>query len=107
MAKVIGGYEIEGELGKGGMGVVYRARDATLDRPVALKLIKAENLSPQDKERFLREARACSAINHPNIVTVYSAGEDDGRPFLAMEFLEGTFSINKELVFSHVIFNLH
>lgn len=89
MAEVIAGYEIESELGRGGMGVVYRAHDATLGRPVALKLIKAESLADTDKERFLREARACSAINHPNIVTVYAAGEDNGRPYLAMEFLEG------------------
>lgn len=86
--KVIAGYQIEGKLGEGGMGVVYRARDVTLDRLVALKVIRP-NLTDAGKERFLREARACSAINHPNIVTVYGAGEDDGRPYLAMEFLEG------------------
>jgi serine/threonine protein kinase len=84
----IAGYRIEGRLGEGGMGVVYRARDATLNRLVALKVIRP-SLSDAGKERFLREARACSAINHPNIVTVYAAGEDQGRPFLAMEFLEG------------------
>jgi serine/threonine protein kinase len=87
--KVIAGYEIEGTLGEGGMGGVYRARDATLGRPVALKLIRSQSLSAEGRERFLREARACSAINHPNIVTVYAAGEDNGRPYLAMEFLEG------------------
>lgn len=87
--KVIAGYEIEGTLGEGGMGIVYRAHDATLDRPVALKLIRSQGLSAKAKERFLREARACSAINHPNIVTVYAAGEENGRPYLAMELLEG------------------
>lgn len=87
--RVIAGYEIEGKLGEGGMGVVYRARDTTLNRLIALKIIRPQSLSAQGKERFLREARACSAINHPNIVTVYAAGEDDGRPFLAMEFLQG------------------
>jgi tetratricopeptide (TPR) repeat protein len=86
--KIIAGYTVEGKLGEGGMGVVYQARDATLNRLVALKVIRP-NLSDAGKERFLREARACSAINHPNIVTVYAAGEDDGRPYLAMEFLQG------------------
>jgi len=88
--RVIAGYAIEGKLGEGGMGVVYTAHDATLDRRVALKIIPSKTISPEGKERFIREARACSAINHPNIVTVYAAGEDEkGRPFLAMEFLEG------------------
>ncbi len=88
--ETIAGYEIEGELGRGGMGVVYTALDTTLQRRVALKVIHSQTISPENKERFLREARACSAINHPNIVTVYAAGEDDqGRPYLAMEFLEG------------------
>jgi Tfp pilus assembly protein PilF len=87
--KSIAGYDIEGTLGEGGMGVVYRARDATLDRSVAIKVIRAGSLGAQGKERFLREARACSRINHPNIVTVYAAGEDEGRPYLAMELLQG------------------
>jgi serine/threonine protein kinase len=88
--QTIAGYEIKGELGAGGMGVVYTALDATLQRRVALKVIPSQTISPENKERFLREARACSAISHPNIVTVYAAGEDDqGRPYLAMEFLEG------------------
>ncbi|UCG53326.1 MAG: protein kinase [Candidatus Latescibacterota bacterium] len=87
--KSIAGYKIRGVLGEGGMGVVYRAEDATLERTVALKVIRTQNLSDQAKKRFLREARASSRINHPNIVTVYAAGEEGGRPYLAMEFIEG------------------
>jgi tetratricopeptide (TPR) repeat protein len=87
--RTIAGFEIEGELGEGGMGVVYRGRDATLDRPVAIKVIHSKKIGEKDKERFLREARACSRINHPNIITVYAAGEDEGSPYLAMELIEG------------------
>lgn len=71
------------------MGTVYRGRDATLDRPVAIKVIHANRIGDVGKERFLREARACSKINHPNIITVYAAGEEDGCPYLAMELIEG------------------
>jgi serine/threonine protein kinase/Flp pilus assembly protein TadD len=85
----IAGFKIEGVLGEGGMGVVYRGRDATLDRPVAIKVIQASRMGTQGKERFVREARACSKLNHPNIITVYAAGEEDGNPYLAMELIEG------------------
>lgn len=85
----IAGYELRGVLGEGGMGTVYRAHDPTLDRPAAIKVIRTEALSDEGRERFLREARACSRINHPNIITVYAAGEEDGRPYLAMELIEG------------------
>ena len=85
----IAGYEILGTLGEGGMGIVYRARDATLDREIAIKVIRPEALGKKAAERFIREAKACSRINHPNIVTVYAAGEDGGTPYLAMEFLHG------------------
>ena len=87
--KTIAGYTIEETLGEGGMGVVYRAVDPTLDRRLALKVIRRATLSAAAKERFLREARAASRLNHPNIVTVYAAGEEDGYPYLAMEFVEG------------------
>jgi serine/threonine protein kinase len=89
MKKKIAGYEIEQLLGEGGMGVVYLARDSTLDRALAIKVIRQESIGSEGKERFLREARACSRINHPNIVTVYAAGEEDGCPYLAMELLKG------------------
>jgi serine/threonine protein kinase len=85
----IAGYDIEGTLGEGGMGVVYRGRDATLDRPVAIKVIQAQKMDDKGKDRFFREARACSKISHANIITVYAAGEDQGNPYLAMELIDG------------------
>lgn len=85
----LGGYELRDVLGEGGMGTVYRAHDPTLDRPVAVKVIRAKALSKEGKERFLREARASSKINHPNIVTIYAAGEEDGEPYMAMELIDG------------------
>ena len=87
--KEIAGYEIVGSLGEGGMGHVYRARDTTLQRDLALKVIRPESLTAVGKERFLREARACSRINHPNIITVYAAGEENGHPYMAMELISG------------------
>jgi len=85
----LGGYDIREVLGEGGMGKVYLAHDPTLDRPAALKVIRAKALSSEGKSRFLREARACSKINHPNIITVYAAGEDNGTPYMAMELIDG------------------
>jgi tetratricopeptide (TPR) repeat protein len=87
--KKIAGYEIIGILGEGGMGIVYRARDASLDRDVAVKVIRPAALGEQAAERFIREAKACSRIAHPNIVTVYAAGEDGGIAYFAMELLRG------------------
>jgi Tfp pilus assembly protein PilF len=85
----LGGYDIRDVLGEGGMGKVYLAHDPTLDRAVALKVILSRTVSAEAKSRFLREARACSRINHPNIITVYSAGEDEDIPWMAMELIDG------------------
>jgi len=86
-----GRYQIVGELGRGGMGIVYRAQDTVLDRPVAFKVLPdALKDNPEALKNFLREAKSAAKLNHPNIVTVYDAGEQDGRYYIAMEYVDGT-----------------
>jgi serine/threonine-protein kinase len=85
----LGPYEIAGTLGEGGMGAVYRAMDTRLDRPVALKVISRFRGQDQERKRFHREAKLASALNHPNIVSIYEYGSDRGVDFIAMELVEG------------------
>ena len=83
-------YRIMEPIGAGGMGAVYKAYDKKLQRVVALKLLPPEYIAQQDRRRrFFQEARAASALNHPHILTVYEVGEDDGKPYIAMEYVEG------------------
>jgi serine/threonine protein kinase len=83
-------YSIIEKVGEGGMGAVYKARDERLDRFVALKILPADKMSdPERRRRFTQEAKSASALNHPNIVTIYDIGEADGVHFIAMEYVEG------------------
>src|SRR5260370_18734425 len=86
----LGPYEIQSALGAGGMGEVYRARDTRLDRAVAIKILPdALATDPQFRDRFDREARTISQLDHPHICTLYDVGEQDGTAYLVMQYLEG------------------
>jgi eukaryotic-like serine/threonine-protein kinase len=85
----LGSYRIEAPIGEGGMGVVYRALDTKLNRPVAIKFL-SENLADADaRRRFQREAKMASSLDHPHILTVHDAGEFEGRQYLVTEFVDG------------------
>jgi eukaryotic-like serine/threonine-protein kinase len=85
----LGPYEVVSLLGAGGTGEVYQARDTRLDRLVAIKIVASGIDDPTVRERLMREARAASALNHPHICTIHDVGEQDGRPFIAMEWIDG------------------
>ena len=87
---LLGPYEITAPLGAGGMGEVYKARDTRLERMVAVKVLPADKVAdPARKQRFIQEARAASALNHPNIVTLHDISQEGGIDFLVMEYVPG------------------
>src|SRR5881398_3424483 len=86
----LGRYEIRSQIGEGGMGEVYLAQDTKLDRKIALKILPAELAANEDRmRRFVQEAKAAAALNHPHIAHIYEIGEHDGVNFIAMEFVDG------------------
>src|SRR6185503_1063261 len=87
----IGKYQIVGKIGQGAMGEVFKAHDPLLNRLVAVKTISGSAAAESDaRKRFLREAQSAARLNHPNIITVFELGEEQGRIYMAMELLEGT-----------------
>src|SRR5215471_2359001 len=87
IGSVIGHYEVTDFIGRGGMGEVYRARDANLNRPVAIKFLSSDFASQSARRRFQQEARTASALNHPHILTVHEAGEFNGQQYIITEFI--------------------
>lgn len=103
----LGRYEILAELGRGAMGVVYKARDPNIDRLVAIKVISPDAgmdaaRAKELRERFQREARASGRLSHPNIITIFDASEDEGRAFLVMEFIEGGRTLESMMHEGHI-----
>ena len=87
---ILGAYRVEGTLGSGSMGEVFRGIDTGLNRRVAFKLLSEKHRdSPELRQRFVREGRAVAAISHPNVVQVFATGSFDDRPYIAMELLDG------------------
>src|SRR3954454_24416638 len=91
MSQIVSHYRLDEEIGRGGMGVVYRATDTRLGRALAIKMLPADATADPDRNaRFVREAQAASALNHPHIVTIYDIDQADGVTFIAMELVDGT-----------------
>ena len=91
ITKAISHYEILEPIGEGGMGLVYRAVDTRLNRPVAVKLLRPDGaMSPDRRKRLTQEAKAASALNHPHIITIYDVGRDGDIDFIAMEYVAGS-----------------
>jgi serine/threonine protein kinase len=86
---LVGSYRIDGVLGRGGMGVVYRATDTKLNRPVAIKFLSIATADPNAQRRFRQEAQTATALHHPHIVTVHDVGEHDSRQYIVSELVEG------------------
>jgi serine/threonine protein kinase len=93
MSLRINRYEVTGEIGRGGMAIVYKAIDTMLKRDVALKVLDASVSTSPSSARFFREARVVASLHHPNIVTVYDIGESDGQLYIVMELMEGSLSM--------------
>ena len=95
--QVLGHYQIVSELGRGGMGVVYQARDLKLGRVVALKTPRPDQSSAHDRHRFLREAQAAARLSHPHIAPIFEVFEEGDRLWVAMEFIEGLYAAHERL----------
>src|SRR3990172_1424269 len=90
IGSVITHYRIEEKIGEGGMGIIYKAQDLKLNRTVALKFLpRAVTSDSEEKQRFIQEAQAASALNHPNIITIYEIDEVDSNSFISMEYVDG------------------
>src|SRR5690242_17088206 len=90
LGRTVSHYEITEKLGEGGMGVVYKARDTRLERFVAIKILPPDKVADADRtRRFIQEAKAASALNHPNIITIHDIAEDSGTQFMVMELVPG------------------
>src|SRR5215510_10347758 len=90
LGQQVGSYQIQSLLGAGGMGVVYKGQDVRLKRSVAIKVLPRDKVSdPERKRRFVQEAKAASALNHPNIITIYDIGSEGGIDFIVMEYVSG------------------